>query len=335
MTAAARPSPSACGSATGWWARWPSPAVPPPSIPGPCRSSRTAPRSPWPTGPLQCPTSATEFLDAIVRVGKRPRPLERGDPDARGGRVALRRRGRVLRGDGRYGRAHLPHPRPRPRGGERRLAAPRVPRPHHLARIARRPTHAPGGRAPVAWHRDRGRPSAPGRRPGARPPRAAPGRSTPGRRLRATLNAFARYVSLALRSADVYRRVGDKEEQLAAVVHGMPNPVIVVDQDARFVMVNGSAAELFELAGAFEVGHPVAGRLGHSALEAMLRPDSDFSQQLELALGRGEPARLPCRGPPGRVVGRSPPRPGARARRRDDRGRDPPDEGRLRRRHRS
>ena len=107
--------------------------------------------------------------------------------------------------------------------------------------------------------------------------------------LRATLNAFARYASLALRSADVYRRVGDKEEQLAAVVHGMPNPVIVVDQDARFVMVNGSAAELFELAGAFEVGHPVAGRLGNPALEAMLRPGSDFSQQLELALGRGEP----------------------------------------------
>jgi signal transduction histidine kinase len=107
--------------------------------------------------------------------------------------------------------------------------------------------------------------------------------------LRATLNAFARYASLALRSADVYRRVGDKEEQLAAVVHGMPNPVIVVDQDARFVMVNGAAAELFELAGAFEVGHPAAGRLGNPALEAMLRPDADSSQQLELALGRSEP----------------------------------------------
>jgi signal transduction histidine kinase len=107
--------------------------------------------------------------------------------------------------------------------------------------------------------------------------------------VRATLNAFARHASLALRSADVYRRVGDKEEQLAAVVHGMPNPVIVVDQDGRFVMVNGAAAELFELAGAFDVGHPVAGRLGNPALEAMLRPGTDFSQQLELALGRGEP----------------------------------------------
>src|SRR5207245_9217144 len=111
---------------------------------------------------------------------------------------------------------------------------------------------------------------------------------------RATLNAFPRHVSLALRSADVHRRVGDKEEQLAAVVHGMPNPVIVVDQNARFVIVNGAAAELFELSGAFEVGHPVAGRLGNAALEAMLQPDSDFSQQLELALGRGEPRVYPA-----------------------------------------
>ena len=111
----------------------------------------------------------------------------------------------------------------------------------------------------------------------------------PDAALRGTLSAFAHHASLALRSADVHQRVGDKEEQLAAVVHGMPNPVIVVDHDARFVMINGAASELFELAGAFEVGHPIAGRLGNAALEAMLGPGADFSQQLEVALGRGAP----------------------------------------------
>jgi two-component system phosphate regulon sensor histidine kinase PhoR len=106
--------------------------------------------------------------------------------------------------------------------------------------------------------------------------------------VRATMRAFAQHASLALRSADVHRRVGDKEEQLAAVVHGMPNPVIVVDQDARFVMINGAAADLFELAGAFEVGHPSAGRLGNAALEAMLKPDAESLRQVELALGKSE-----------------------------------------------
>jgi signal transduction histidine kinase len=110
----------------------------------------------------------------------------------------------------------------------------------------------------------------------------------PNAALRGTLSAFAHHASLALRSADVHQRVGDKEQQLAAIVHGMPNPVIVVDSDARFVMINGAASELFELAGAFEVGQPSAGRLANAALEAMLKPTSDFSQQLEVALGRGE-----------------------------------------------
>jgi signal transduction histidine kinase len=112
---------------------------------------------------------------------------------------------------------------------------------------------------------------------------------TPTAIVRATLTAFAHHTSLALRSADVHQRVGDKEEQLAAVVHGMPDPVIVVDQQSRFVMINGAAAELFELAGAFEVGQPVVGKLGNAALEAMLGPEADFSQRVELVLGRPEP----------------------------------------------
>jgi signal transduction histidine kinase len=111
----------------------------------------------------------------------------------------------------------------------------------------------------------------------------------PNAALRGTLSAFAHHVSLAVRSADVHRRVGDKEEQLAAVVHAMPDPVLVVDDRGRFAMINGAASELFELAGAFEVGHPVAGRLGNAALEALLQPDADFANRLELALGRSTP----------------------------------------------
>jgi PAS domain S-box-containing protein len=104
----------------------------------------------------------------------------------------------------------------------------------------------------------------------------------------ALLAAFAAHVALSLRAATVQRRLIEHEEALVAVVHSVPEPVLVVDHDGRFVTVNGAAAELFGLAGPFEVGQPVAGRLGDNALEDLLSADADTSTEL-LA---GHPPRL-------------------------------------------
>jgi signal transduction histidine kinase len=104
---------------------------------------------------------------------------------------------------------------------------------------------------------------------------------------RALLTSFSTHVALALRSADLYRRLGDKEEQLASVVHSMANPVLVVDDTGRLVIVNGAASELFRLAGTFELGHPVAGKLGHDDLEALLLGDREG--EVEVSLGGPAP----------------------------------------------
>jgi signal transduction histidine kinase len=82
--------------------------------------------------------------------------------------------------------------------------------------------------------------------------------------------------------------VGDKEEQLTSVVHCMANPVLVVDDAARFVLINGAAAELFSLAAAFELGQPVAGKLGHPVLEELLTEHNQGSTT-EVAIGEAEP----------------------------------------------
>lgn len=98
------------------------------------------------------------------------------------------------------------------------------------------------------------------------------------------LNAFARNVSLSLRAASLYRRIEDHEEQLASMVHAMANPVVVVDEAGCAIEVNGAAAELFRLSAAFEIGQPVAGKLGHDGLEAMLAPDApDGADEVVLA----------------------------------------------------
>jgi signal transduction histidine kinase len=108
---------------------------------------------------------------------------------------------------------------------------------------------------------------------------------------RAALKGFANHVALSLRSAELYRRVGDKEEQLASVVHSMPNPVVVVDDSGNFAMVNGAASELFRIAGAFEVGQPSAGKLGNPLLEEMLT-EAAGDEQVELPLGEPGHVRL-------------------------------------------
>jgi signal transduction histidine kinase len=104
----------------------------------------------------------------------------------------------------------------------------------------------------------------------------------PGRML---LTGFANHVALSLRSAELHRRIGDRDDQLSAVIHSMPDPAVVVDENGRFLMVNSRAAELFHVAGTFEMGQDVAGRLGNPLLEAMLAGDDHRDGQVEVALG--------------------------------------------------
>jgi signal transduction histidine kinase len=97
------------------------------------------------------------------------------------------------------------------------------------------------------------------------------------------LTGFACNVSLSLRAAALCRRIEDHEEQLTSTVHAMANPIVVVDEAGRILELNGAACELFRLSAAFEVGQPVAAKLGHSGLEAMLGPSaSDGGQEVVL-----------------------------------------------------
>ncbi|HZQ27840.1 MAG TPA: ATP-binding protein [Acidimicrobiales bacterium] len=106
---------------------------------------------------------------------------------------------------------------------------------------------------------------------------------------RSLLSGFARNVSLAVRAAKLYRRIEDHEEQLAAMVHAMANPVVVVDEEARVLEVNGAASEVFRLSAGFEIGFPVRGRLGSAALEEMLTGGADRSDEVVLPTAEGEP----------------------------------------------
>lgn len=103
------------------------------------------------------------------------------------------------------------------------------------------------------------------------------------------ITAFASQLGLLLRAVDTAQLLRDHEQRLAAIVHCTPNPAVLVDNDGRFVLVNGAAGELFHIAEAFAVGQPVVGRLGHEGLETMVTSAEDG--QLEVLLG-SPPDRL-------------------------------------------
>ena len=121
------------------------------------------------------------------------------------------------------------------------------------------------------------------------------------------LIAFANQVAMIMRSSEQAQTLRDHEQRLASVVHSTPSPVVVLDDKNRFVLVNGAAAELFHLPEAFAVGQPVAGRLGHEGLEALVEEEGEG--QMEVLLGT-PPDRLytamtrRMRAPGGRDLGR-------------------------------
>lgn len=105
--------------------------------------------------------------------------------------------------------------------------------------------------------------------------------------LQSLLVRFASQVAHLLRASDLSRRVVDGENRLAAVAHTVAEPVIVVDDENRLLLVNAAAAELFHLPGMYIRGERVQGKLGDETLETLLCGEDEG--QVEVALGVPEP----------------------------------------------
>ena len=123
------------------------------------------------------------------------------------------------------------------------------------------------------------------------------------------LRGFGGQVALGLRAAGAARAVGEREEQLASVVHSMASPVLVVDEAGRFAMLNSAASELFRLSHAFELGQPVAGKLHNPVLESLLTGDVDVTTEVVVDAGEDEARAFRAtvrrvRSGGGRVLGR-------------------------------
>ena len=118
--------------------------------------------------------------------------------------------------------------------------------------------------------------------------------------VRRALEVLGAQVAVGLRAARLAAAAEAAGARLAALVHALPDPVLVVDGAGCFVALNAAAAELFALSDTFEIGRPARGRLGHPALEALLLgfeadPGGTASPTgaatVEVVLGRPTPRR--------------------------------------------
>lgn len=101
------------------------------------------------------------------------------------------------------------------------------------------------------------------------------------------LQAFGQQCASAIGSAEIHSLMQQKESQLSATIHSVPNPIVLVDSARRIVSINPSAEQLFGVSTVFSSGAEVRGTLGHQELEDLLTRDGDLSTEVEM----GVPAR--------------------------------------------
>ena len=90
------------------------------------------------------------------------------------------------------------------------------------------------------------------------------------------VRAFAHQCATAIGTAELHGVIERKETELTSIIHGVPNPIILVDAHRNLVAVNPAAEQLFGVSSVFTAGAPVAGKLGSTEVEELLTGDGNL-----------------------------------------------------------
>jgi two-component system, OmpR family, phosphate regulon sensor histidine kinase PhoR len=100
---------------------------------------------------------------------------------------------------------------------------------------------------------------------------------------RELLRAFAQQCATAIGTAELHSLIERKESELASIIHGVPNPIVLVDARGILAAVNPAAEQLFGVSSVFTAGAPATGTLGNQAVEDLLIGNGDM--QAEVSAG--------------------------------------------------
>jgi signal transduction histidine kinase len=84
------------------------------------------------------------------------------------------------------------------------------------------------------------------------------------------MRAFGQQCSTAAGAAELHTGMQRKESELSSIIHGVPNPIVLVDARKKIVAINSAAETLFGVSSVFSAGAHVEGTLGHEEVERFL-----------------------------------------------------------------
>ena len=97
---------------------------------------------------------------------------------------------------------------------------------------------------------------------------------------RQLLAAFAQQCSTAIGTAELHSVIERKESELNSIIHGVPNPIILVDARGKLVAVNPAAEQLFGISSVFTAGTAARGTIGNPQVEELLVGEGDLQGEV-------------------------------------------------------
>ncbi|MDQ3962897.1 MAG: GAF domain-containing protein [Actinomycetota bacterium] len=97
---------------------------------------------------------------------------------------------------------------------------------------------------------------------------------------RQLVRAFAHQCATAIGTAELHSVIERKETELTSIIHGVPNPIILVDAQRKLVAVNPAAEQLFGVSSVFTAGVAVGGALGSEEVEGLLTGDGNLQGEV-------------------------------------------------------
>ena len=92
--------------------------------------------------------------------------------------------------------------------------------------------------------------------------------------------AFAQQGGTAIGAAELHSEIGRKESELASIIQGVPNPIVLIDSRCKIVAVNPASEHLFGISAMFSAGADAIGAIGHSEIERLLTSDGELQAEV-------------------------------------------------------
>ncbi len=108
-----------------------------------------------------------------------------------------------------------------------------------------------------------------------------------------TLAALAGYATIAISNANMYRHIDRERTVLSAMVNQNRDPVLLIDENDQVMMINRSAAQLFETGDTEAIGKPISELSSHQELNAFVtdRSSESIERELEIFDLAGQPCQ--------------------------------------------